>query len=91
MDAIDVTIVLTFHTSEQKKEKREMKFATTIGLMGMLLACGVARAAAPTEADVASAEETVNKVRAAARLPARQGLVGLCRFQPEGQQMGVEG
>ncbi|MEF8712706.1 MAG: cache domain-containing protein [Accumulibacter sp.] len=43
-----------------------MKFAKTVGLMA-LLACGVAHAAAPTEADVANAEETVSKVRAAAR------------------------
>ena len=75
-----VTTVLTFHTSEQKKEKREMKFATTIGLMGMLLACGVARAAAPTEADVASAEETVNKVRAAARLLHEKGSSAYADF-----------
>lgn len=44
-----------------------MKFAKTVGLMALLLACGAAHAAAPTEADVANAEETVSKVRAAAR------------------------
>ncbi|KFB67807.1 cache domain-containing protein [Candidatus Accumulibacter vicinus] len=44
-----------------------MKFAKTVGLMALLLAYGAAHAAAPTEADVANAEETVSKVRAAAR------------------------
>lgn len=43
-----------------------MKSAITIGLMGLALACGTARAA-PTEAEVANAEEVVSKVRAAAR------------------------
>jgi len=62
-----------FHASEQQKEKRVMKFATTLGLMGLLLACGAVCAAAPSEADVGSAEETVNKVRAAARFLHEKG------------------
>jgi len=41
--------------------------AKLIGLMGLAFACGAARAAGPSEADVANAEDVVSKVRAAAR------------------------
>ena len=44
-----------------------MKFVRMAGLLGLVLACGAARAAAPAESEVANAEEAITKVRAAAR------------------------
>ncbi len=57
-----------------------MKLAKTIGLMGLLLACGAVRAAAPTEAEVANAEEAISKVRAAARFLHDKGSSGYAEF-----------
>ncbi len=57
-----------------------MKFGKTIALMGLLLACGGVRAAAPSEAQVANAEEVVNKVRAAARFLHDKGASGYSEF-----------
>jgi cytochrome c len=57
-----------------------MKFATTMGLIGLLLACGPAAAATPTDPEVATAEETVSRVRAAARFLHDKGASGYVDF-----------
>ncbi len=57
-----------------------MKFATTIGLMGLALVCETARAAGPAEAEVANAEEVVSKVRAAARYLHDKGTAAYADF-----------
>jgi cytochrome c len=57
-----------------------MKFATTMGLIGLLLACGPAGAATPTDPEVATAEETVSRVRAAARFLHDKGASGYVDF-----------
>jgi signal transduction histidine kinase len=57
-----------------------MKFVRTVGLLAVLLACSAVRAAAAADADTASAEEAVNKVRAAARLLHDKGASGYAEF-----------
>lgn len=57
-----------------------MNFAKAIGLMGLVVACGAARAAGPSEAEVANAEEVVSKVRAAARYLHDKGTSAFADF-----------
>jgi len=56
-----------------------MKLLRMLGWMGLLLACGAVRAA-PAEADVATAEEAITKVRAAARLLHDRGASSYADF-----------
>jgi hypothetical protein len=56
-----------------------MKLLRMLGWMGLLLACGAVRAA-PAEAEVATAEEAITKVRAAARLLHDRGASSYADF-----------
>jgi len=57
-----------------------MKYGKTAGLVGLLIVCGMGRVAMAAEADTATAEEAVNKVREAARLLHNKGASGYAEF-----------
>lgn len=57
-----------------------MKYGKTAGLVGLLIVCGIGRAAMAAEADAATAEEAVNKVREAARFLHNKGASGYAEF-----------